>query len=109
MKRQDLSLPIHLTPDGLVIHVLAKPKASRNAIIGTHDGRLKVAVTVAPEKGKATAAVLAVIAEALRLKRSQVSLSAGETTPLKSVLVTGIGVDELQRRIVAVLAELGVK
>lgn len=91
--------------DGVLLPVQAKPKASRNGLAGVHAGRLKVAVTAAPEKGKANAAVLEVLADALDLRRSQLSLAAGETDPRKTVLVTGITADELQTRIAAALNE----
>jgi uncharacterized protein len=44
--------------DGLLLQVHVKPKSSRNRLIGVHGHRLKIAVTAAPEKGKANAAVL---------------------------------------------------
>jgi uncharacterized protein len=94
------------TSGGVFLPVQAKPKASRNAVLGLHAGRLKVAVTAAPEKGKANAAVLDVLAEALELKRSQLSLVAGETEPRKTVLVTGISPDELRERIAAAFGDL---
>lgn len=96
-------LPLTSTPAGVLLAVHAKPKASRNALLGVHAGRLKVAVTAAPEKGKANAAVLGLLAEALGLKRSQLSLACGETDPRKTVLVAGCSADELRGRIAAVL------
>ena len=91
------------TPDGVRLPLQAKPKASWNGLAGVHAGRLKVAVTAAPEKGKANAAVLEVLAKALELKRSQVSLVAGETDPRKTVLVRGVSADELRGRIARAL------
>jgi len=96
---------ITLTPSGagLLLLVLAKPKSSRNALLGVHDGRLKAAVTAAPEKGKANAAVLNLLAKALGLKRSQLSLAAGDTDPRKAVLVAGVTADDLSARIASAL------
>jgi uncharacterized protein (TIGR00251 family) len=96
------SVVLEAARGGVLLLVQAKPKASRNGLAGIHAGRLKVAVTAAPEKGKANAAVLVVLAESLGLRRAQVSLAAGETGPRKTVLVTGVDVDELRRRIAAV-------
>ena len=98
-------MTVHLetTPDGVLLPVRAKPKASRNGLAGVHDGRLRVAVTAAPEKGNANAAVLQLLVAALDLKRSQLSLVAGEANPQKTVLVTGIPADELRQRIAAAL------
>lgn len=98
-------LQIEPRADGILLPVQAKPKAGRNALAGVHAGRLKVAVTAAPEKGKANAAVLDVLAAALGLKRSQLSLIAGETDPRKTVLVTGVTADDLRGRVAAALGE----
>ena len=98
-------LPLTPVPNGLLLPVHAKPKSSRNALLGVHAGRLKIAVTAAPEKGKANAAVLDLLADSLRLKRSQLSLVAGEIDPRKVILVTGLNADELRARIATALGE----
>lgn len=98
-------ITVEVIAEGIRLSVQAKPKASRNGLAGIHAGRLKVAVTAAPAKGKANAAVLEVLAEALGLKRSQLSLVAGDTDPRKTVLVTGVTADDLRERIAAALAE----
>lgn len=97
-------LDLITTADGMLLPVHAKPKSSRNGVVGIHAGRLKVAVTAAPEKGKANAAVIDVLVTELDLKRSQLTLVAGETDPRKTVLVAGLDADDLQRRIVMALA-----
>ena len=65
------------------------PKSSRNRVVGWVGDRLKIQVTAAPERGKANAAVVEVLAAALGLSRSQVRIVAGETTPLKTAEVDG--------------------
>lgn len=101
MTRSVIALEQH--PQGIMIPVKAHPGARRNGLVGDHGGVLKVQVTQAPERGKATQAVLETIADVLRLRRSQVSLLSGATSPQKRVMVTGISLDELQRRLRTVL------
>jgi uncharacterized protein YggU (UPF0235/DUF167 family) len=48
-----------------------------------------VQVTAAPEKGKANAAVVDVLAEALDLPKSALRIVSGETSPLKTVEIDG--------------------
>jgi uncharacterized protein YggU (UPF0235/DUF167 family) len=48
-----------------------------------------VQVTAAPEKGKANAAVVEVLAAALNLPKSALRIVSGETSPLKTVEVDG--------------------
>jgi uncharacterized protein YggU (UPF0235/DUF167 family) len=70
--------------------VRVTPKGGRDAVEGwTHDeaGRpmLKVRVSVAAEDGAANAAVLALLAKALRRPKSALSLVAGHTARVKRV------------------------
>jgi uncharacterized protein YggU (UPF0235/DUF167 family) len=48
-----------------------------------------VQVTAAPKKGKANAAVIEVLAEALDLPKSALRIVSGETSPLKTVEIDG--------------------
>lgn len=57
------------------------PKASRNAIVPaeTSGDPLRVYVTTAPEGGKANAAVLKLLAKALGVPKSNLTIVQGET------------------------------
>ena len=74
-----------------MIRLLLKviPKSSADRIVGWVGDRLKIQVTAAPERGKANAAVIGVLAKALGVARSAVRITAGETSPLKTVEVDG--------------------
>ena len=96
-------LELEQVDDGVLLPVHAQPGARKNAIVGLHAGRLKVAVTQAPEKGKANITLVKVLAGALGLKRSQLSLRSGPTSSRKTFLVTGIEPDDLGQRIAACL------
>jgi len=93
------------TSAGIVLPVKAQPGARRNGIVGEHAGSLKVAVTQAPEKGKANDAIVEVLADLLELKRNQLQLIAGATSSLKRFLVTGVSLGELRQRIERLLDE----
>ena len=84
---------------GVLLPVVAQPGGRRDEIRGVHDGCLKVSVTAAPEKGKATDQILRVVAESLELKRSQVHLHSGRTSRRKSLLITGVPLDDLRLRL----------
>lgn len=89
--------------EGWVLAVRAQPGARRNAVVGAHDGALKVAVTAAPEQGKANKAILEVLREALDLKRSQIEQISGETSRDKRFLIRDLSKDELATRLTALL------
>jgi uncharacterized protein YggU (UPF0235/DUF167 family) len=56
-----------------------------------------------PDKGKANAAVIALLAKALGLPKSAVTLVAGETARLKTLAIAGDG-EALAARLVALTA-----
>lgn len=89
---------------GFLVAVRAQPGARVNAIKGEHNGRLKVGVTQVAEKGKANAAIAALLARSLGLKSSRVTLIEGETSREKRFLVSGLTRDQLLEKIAALLA-----
>ncbi len=84
---------------GLVLTIRASPKASRNALLGvmeTPEGpALKVAVTAPPDKGKANAALIDLMAKTFGVSKSSITLVAGETDRHK-ILRIGGNADELK-------------
>lgn len=75
------------------------PKASRNAVLRWMGAVLKVSVTAVPERGKANAAVEALLAEALDLPRGAVRVVAGETSTSKRVEIAGLALPQIQDRL----------
>ncbi len=69
----DLAVP------GAEIAVRVTPKASRNVVERDGDA-LRVYVTTVPEGGKATAAVVKLLAKALGVPKSSLVLVRGETS-----------------------------
>ena len=68
---------------GATLSVRVTPRASRDEIL--RDGAdLKVRVTAPPEDGKANAAVTKLLAKALGLPKSRLTLVRGETSRDKS-------------------------
>lgn len=75
MKKGELS---HLAKPGAELAVRVTPKASRNTV-ETGDAGLRIHVTTAPEGGKANAAVRKLMARALGIPASRLTLLRGET------------------------------
>ena len=92
-------------PEGTILPVRAHPGARRNEIRGEQDGMLKVSVTQSPEKGKANKALIALLSKELSLRKSQLELIAGQTTPQKQFLVRDVTPEELGKLIEQVLSE----
>ena len=53
---------------GIVVSVRVQPNASKDRLVGEYAEQLKIAVTVAPEKGKANKAVIKVLSKWLGVK-----------------------------------------
>ncbi len=96
---------LETTAAGVLLPIQAQPGARKNAITGIHQGRLKVAVTQAPEKGKANDALVKVVAKSLGLKRSQVQLASGETSRKKSLVISGFDAGQLRAKIAELLGD----
>lgn len=86
---------------GVVIAVKAVPGARRDEIVGVLGARLKVRVSAPPEGGKANAAICALIAKTLGVKKSAVTIHTGHGSAEKVVRVEGMP-------IAAVASALGV-
>jgi uncharacterized protein (TIGR00251 family) len=81
------------------LRIRAVPGAARERIVGEHGDALKVAVHAAPERGKANASVLAVLAAALGLPSRQLALLQGTKSRDKVVRVQGLTLAEVCARL----------
>ena len=75
-----------------VLRLRVTPNAGRDAIAGFEtlaDGTevLRLRVAAVPDKGKANAAVIALLAKALGLPKSALSITAGDTARLKTLRI----------------------
>lgn len=89
---------------GVILPIRALPGSKKNEIRGEQEGALKVSVTAAPEDGKANKAIVELLAQKLRLRKSQLEIIAGHTHRQKRMLVGDIQLAELQAKLDAVLA-----
>ena len=72
------------------------PRAQRNAFQGVREGALVVRLAAPPLEGRANAALQAFLAEALGVRRNQVSIRTGEKSRNKVVRVEGVQPDRVQ-------------
>lgn len=67
----------------MLVPVYVKPGSSRTHVGGTHDDRLIVNVSAAAVDGGANAAVIAAVAEALKIPKRDVRIKSGLTSRRK--------------------------
>ena len=92
--------------DEVVLRVHVQPGAGRSAVVGTHGNALKVRVAAPPTDGRANAALLALLGEALGVKGDDVELASGESSRAKRVRVRGID-GPAARRLLAEAVDAG--
>jgi uncharacterized protein YggU (UPF0235/DUF167 family) len=94
-----VTLRIAPAPGGVTFAVKAVPGASRDRIAGVHGDALWVTVTAPPERGRANAAIAALLAAALAVPARAVTVVAGGTWARKTVVVTGIDAATVRQRL----------
>jgi uncharacterized protein (TIGR00251 family) len=78
------------------------PGTRRDVVDGWLGEALKVRVSAPPERGKANAAVVRLLAEVLAIPAQQVEVVSGTTSPHKIVEVEGLSEETLLARLPAV-------
>jgi uncharacterized protein (TIGR00251 family) len=81
------------------IKVHVQPGASKNEILGFQDEVLRVKLTAPPVEGKANKALIALLAEALHLRKGSIAIVAGHSGRDKLIEVEDLSTDELRRRL----------
>jgi uncharacterized protein (TIGR00251 family) len=81
----------------VVLPVRVKPRASSTRVAGERAGRLLVEVNAPPVEGRANDALCRLLAKAVGVAPSAVSLVAGERGRDKLVRIEGVPIDEVQR------------
>jgi uncharacterized protein (TIGR00251 family) len=89
MDPTSLSACLRATPDGCTLTVRVHPGARRNGVTGVHGDAVKIALTTPPVDGRANEALIAYLADALRLPKANVALVTGATSRSKLLRITG--------------------
>lgn len=95
-----LAVVLQLTPtaEGLVLQVDVKVNASRTSIVGEVEGRLQVALTARPVEGAANRALLALLANTLGVRKSQIRLVGGEHYRRKRIEIRGMSERQIREQ-----------
>jgi len=89
-----VTLPWRAEPDGVTLFLRVTPNAGADRIEGVEqrdDGTtvLRLRVKAVPDKGKANAAVMALLAKTLGVPKSAIALVSGDTARLKTLHLAG--------------------
>ncbi|MFO0756014.1 MAG: DUF167 domain-containing protein [Byssovorax sp.] len=84
---------------GVRFSVHVRPRSSRSSITGVREGNLDVALTSPPADGAANDELLGLLAKALRVRRTDLSILVGASSRGKLIAVNGITPEEARTRL----------
>lgn len=92
-------LELHERAGGARLTIHVRPRSSRSAILGVREHALEVALNAPPADGAANAELLRLLAKALDVRRSDLTIVVGASGRKKVVEVSGITVREARERL----------
>jgi uncharacterized protein (TIGR00251 family) len=75
--------------DGCTLATRVHPGARKNGVTGVHADAVKIGLTTPPVDGRANEALIAFLADVLRLPRARIAIVSGSTSRAKLVRITG--------------------
>ena len=81
--------------DGCTLAVRVHPGATKNGVTGIHAEAVKIALTAPPIDGKANEALIALLADVLRLPHARIAIVSGLTSRSKTLRITGTSAAEV--------------
>ena len=81
------------------ISLKVSPNASRNEVVGFAEGVLIVKIAAPPVRGKANKELLSFLSRLLGIRKTALAISRGHTSRNKTIVVRGLGQDELLARL----------
>lgn len=91
------------TPDGPELRVRVVPRAGRSIVAGVRERALLVRLAAAPVDGAANDALLALLADCLRVPRRAIALVSGDRSRDKRIRIHGLTAREVAERLSAIL------
>lgn len=89
-------LEIRELDGAITFEVRVAPRASRNRVLGVHEGALKVALTAPPVDGAANEALTKLLAKAFGVSKSKVEIVRGDRARVKVLRVHGVDAKDVR-------------
>jgi len=96
-----MTLPsfIRETAQGSTIEIYVQPKASKNELIGIHEGTLKIRLCSPPVEGEANRECLKFLSKLLEVPKSLLKIVQGKKSRRKKILIPGVSGENLLSRL----------
>lgn len=88
-----------------MLQVRVTPRAGRTGVAGMRGDALLVRLAAAPVEGAANEALIAFLAKLLDVPKRDIVIVAGERGRDKRVAIGGLGADQLQQKLSAILSQ----
>jgi uncharacterized protein len=82
-----------------ILRVHVAPNAKINKVVGEHGGAIKIKLRAPAVEGKANAALIAFLAERLKVPARTVVLVRGQKSRDKVIRIDGLSEDDARRRL----------
>lgn len=80
-------IDIQISADGVTFWVYVQPRAAQKKIVGSHEKALKIKLNAPPVGGAANKQCIEVLAKALGVPKSTVSITSGQTNRRKQISI----------------------
>jgi len=88
-----------MEPCTIRLNLRVSPGAGHSAVVGRHGDAWKLRVAAAPERGRANASVIDLLATSLEVGRPDVRIVGGTVSRDKVVEIVGLTLEEAERRL----------
>ncbi|MBN1547038.1 MAG: YggU family protein [Syntrophaceae bacterium] len=83
------------TSHGMTFPIQVIPRSRKSEIVGILNDTLKVRLTAPPVDGKANEECVRFFSDLLNIPRNRISIISGQTSRKKTLLISGIGKEDL--------------
>jgi hypothetical protein len=97
-------MDIRETAEGVTFPIRVQPRASCCECAGVQDGAVRLKITAPPVEGRANEACIRLLAEALNLRKRQITILSGLKSRNKVVAVAGLSAAALRERLAGLAA-----
>jgi uncharacterized protein (TIGR00251 family) len=88
-----------MEPRTIRLSLRVAPGAGRSAVVGRHGDAWKLRVAAPPERGRANASVVSLLATSLEIGRPDVRIVSGAVSRDKVVEIVGLTLEEAEQRL----------
>ncbi len=83
-------------PGGVRIRLLIQPKASKNEVLGPHNGEIRIRLTSPPVDGKANESLIGFLSDLFRVPKRDITIVRGATSRHKMVEIAGVDENQVE-------------